>query len=282
MRSKKGDGQMANMSIAVWNGQDEILCGASGENELWLVHQGEYTLGDKLVFTTDEVPAFYVIGVDGSMDEAYVYLTRGRVEYAIPFERGNPLKMDRISYCPGSFAGTLHYITMRKARDEENKNYINLAKNVMDQHDDAGCYPHVHANVETKGPIAPLFSACNVIDGVLANSDHYPWPYTSWGIDQREDAEITVEFGRPVDVEELRLTTRADFPHDSWWVRGTVTFSDGTTESVVLDKKVEPQAFPIRRQGVTWLKLGRLVKADDPSPFPALTQIEVFGKNSQQ
>ena len=271
---------MANLSIAVWNGRDEVLCEANGENELWLVHQGEYAPGDKLVFTTDEVPAFYVIRVDGAMDEAYVYLTRQRVEYPIPFERGTPLQAARISYCPGSFTGECHYITMRRAREEENGNYRNLAKNVMDQHAQTGCYPHVHANAETQGPIAPLFAARNVIDGVLANTCHWPWPYQSWGIDQREDAEITVEFGRPVDVEELRLTTRADFPHDSWWVQGTVTFSDGTAEMVALDKKVEPQAFPIRRKGVTWLKVGRLIRADDPSPFPALTQIEVFGRNS--
>lgn len=98
----------------------------------------------------------------------------------------------------------------------------------MDWKGAAGCYPHVWANAETAGPVAPLFAARNVIDSVLANEGHYPWPYQSWGIDQREDAELTVEFGRPVDMEELRLTTRADFPHDSWWVQAAVSFSDGT------------------------------------------------------
>ena len=42
---------------------------------------------------------------------------------------------DRISYCPGSFAGLSHYITMRRARPEEDRNFRNLAKNVMDQHE---------------------------------------------------------------------------------------------------------------------------------------------------
>lgn len=272
---------MANLSIAVNNAQGGTEYWVRGEEEILLVYPKEYESGDRLVFTTDETPGFYVIRVDGAMDEAYVYLTRGRLEYTIPFEQGNPLNMDRISYCPGSFFGKQHYITMRKAKKGENKNYRNLAKNVMDQHDDTGCYPHVHANAETQGPIAPLFSARNVIDGVLANAGHWPWPYQSWGIDQREDAEITLEFGRPVDMEELRLTTRADFPHDSWWVQATITFSNGTSEVVKLDKKVQPQPFPIRRQGITWLKVGKLIKADDPSPFPALTQIEVYGKNSQ-
>ena len=272
---------MAKLEISVKNGRGETACRAVGENEVWLVHQGTYAPGDTLVFTTDEVPGFYVIRVDGAMDEAYVYLTQGTVEYPIPFDGDNPLKTDRISYCPGSFTAERHYITMRRARPAENENYRNLAKNVMDQHEDVGCYPHVHANAETKGPIASNFSARNVIDGVVANSCHWPWPFQSWGIDQRADAEITLEFGRPVDMEELRLTTRADFPHDSWWVQGTVSFSDGTSEVVELGKRAEPHVFPIHRKGITWLKVGQLIKADDPSLFPALTQIEVFGYNSK-
>lgn len=272
---------MAKLSIAVQNAQGQIEHWVRGENEVYLVYPEKYQSGDKIVFTTDEVPGSYVIRVDGAMDEAYVYLTQGRVEYAVPFEKCEYSAEDRISYCPGSFAGAIHYITMRKTRAEEDGNFRNLAKNVMDQHDDVGCYPHVHANAETKGPIAPLFAARNVIDGVLANTNHFPWPFQSWGIDQRKDAEITVEFGRPVDIEELRLTTRADFPHDSWWIQGTVSFSDGTSEVVELGKKMEPQVCFLQRKRITWLKVGHLIKADDPSLFPALTQIEVFGRNSQ-
>lgn len=271
---------MAKLNIAVLNAQGDTICQTEGKDELWLVHQGEYQPGDKIVFITDEVPAYYVIRVDGAMDEAYVYITRSPVEYVVPFEQDNPFRLDKISYSVGTFIGERHYITMRKAREPENRNYRNLAKNVMDQRDSVGCYPHVHANAETQGQISALFAARNVIDGVLANTSHWPWPFQSWGIDKREDAEITVEFGRPVDIDELRLTTRADFPHDSWWVQGTVAFSDGTSEKVELRKQMEPQSFTIKRNGITWLKVGHLIKADDPSLFPALKQIEVFGINS--
>ena len=52
---------------------------------------------------------------------------------------------------------------------------------------------------------------------------------------------------------------------------------------MTMDKKCgEPHIFDIKKQGITWLKLGELIKADDPSPFPALTQIEVYGKNSSE
>lgn len=58
----------------------------------------------------------------------------------------------------------------------------------------------------------------------------------------------------------------------------TFTFSDGTTETVSMEKSVKPHTFAISKKGITWLKLSNLIKADDPSPFPALTHIEVYGK----
>ena len=110
---------------------------------------------------------------------------------------------------------------------------------------------------------------------------HGRWPYSSWGINQQDDAEFTLDFGRPVDFDKIVIYTRADFPHDNWWEEGTLTFSDGTTEVIKLGKSYDPQPFAIERKGITWLKLGNLIKADDPSPFPALTQIEVYGTDAR-
>ncbi|HIZ48529.1 MAG TPA: glycoside hydrolase family 88 protein [Candidatus Gemmiger excrementavium] len=36
------------------------------------------------------------------------------------------------------------------------------------------------------------------------------------------------------------------------------------------------------QQHFYWLKLSHLIKADDPSPFPALTQIEVYGTDTER
>ena len=145
----------------------------------------------------------------------------------------------------------------------------------MDQHGDRGCYPHASANVETRGE--SVFAARNAIDGVAATLSHGSWPYESWGINRRDDAELLLEFGRPVDVDRIRLWTRADFPHDNWWVRATLTFSDGTAEIVEMEKSEKAHSFSVVRKGITWVRLSELIKADDPSPFPALTQIEVYG-----
>lgn len=58
---------MAKLSIAVLNCQGGTMCQAEGNDEIWVVHQGIYEPGDKIIFTTDEVPAYYVIRVDGAM-----------------------------------------------------------------------------------------------------------------------------------------------------------------------------------------------------------------------
>lgn len=89
-----------------------------------------------------------------------------------------------------------------------------------------------------------------------------------------------MEFGRPVRVEEIRLTLRADFPHDSWWTAATAAFSDGSRERLSLRKTAAPQTFVIPPRTVTRLTLCELQKADDESPFPALTQLEVWGTDS--
>ena len=271
---------MANLKICVLSKDNSVKCEANGIEEVWAVHQGLYQPGDRIIFSTDDFPAFYFLRVDGAMEEAYVYLSRGQIEYTVPFENGNPFRMDKMSYSLGTFVGERHYITFRKAKERENSNYRNLAKNVMDQTGSTDCYPHVHANVATQGPIAPLFEARNVIDGIVANTSHWPWPFQSWGIDKRDDAEITVEFGRPVDIDELRLYIRADFPHDNWWTQAKVCFSDETSELLELKKTVGAQVFPIKKKKITWVKLGEFIKSDDPSEFPALRQVEVYGTNS--
>ncbi len=263
---------MAELKIKVCGKDGVEKSKVSGEDEILMVYEGEYIPGDKICFETDQTGVFYVIRVDGSMDEAYVFLTRELVEYVIPFDE------KKVSYNPAAFTGQRHYITMRKARDYENEYYRDLARNVMDQHGDPGCYPHAFANVETRGE--SVFAARNAIDGVVANELHGQWPYESWGINRQDDAEITVEFGRPVDIDQIWLYTRADFPHDNWWVQATFTFSDGTTEVVKMDKSVKPHVFNIEKKQITWIKLSELIKADDPSPFPALTQIQVYGRNA--
>ena len=45
-----------------------------------------------------------------------------------------------------------------------------------------------------------------------------------------------------------------------------------------LIKKDGPQEFTFPEKKISSLVLDSLIKADDPSPFPALIQLEVYGK----
>lgn len=259
--------------ITVINQNKEVKAAIGGRDQAVLAWKGEYEEGDRILFQVPEKDRFYIIRVDDSMDESYIYAAEQEICYDVPFEE------KKTSYNPKSFTGERHYLTARYAADYEIRSYKNLAKNVMDQHMFRGYYPHASANVETRGEA--VFAARNAIDGVTANLSHGRWPYESWGINRQEDAMMKLEFGRPVDFDRIVLYTRADFPHDNWWEKVTLQFSDGSSLTVELEKQVEPHIIPLEKTGITWLTLGSLIKADDPSPFPALTQIEVYGKEQR-
>ena len=257
--------------IYVLGENGELKAGIVGKERVVLTWKGEYAPGDVIVMEFEK-PGFYVIQVDDCIEESLVYMTKQELRYTVLFDE------KKKAHNPKAFTGDRHYLTLRPANSWE-LGYRNLAKNPADQHDVEGCYPHATANVETRGE--SVFAARNAIDGMLGNRSHGRWPYASWGINQQDDAEFTLDFGRPVDFDKIVLVTRADFPHDNWWEEVTLTFSDGTSEVVKLEKSYEPHNLDISRKGITWLKFGNLIKADDPSPFPALTQIEVYGTDAK-
>lgn len=263
------------MKISVYNDWDKVpKAEAEGAESVVLTWDGEYRKGDVIAFSGLTAGQFYVVKVDATMDDALVLVQKEEVLYQVPFYE------KKTSYNPLSFFGNRHYVSIREAYGFEVDAYRNLAKNSFDQHEESGVFPHASANVETRGEA--VFAARNAIDGCIATRSHGEWPYQSWGINRQDDAEIMIDFGRPVDFDQIVLYTRADFPHDNWWVEGTFTFSDGTEETVQMEKHAgEPHVFAIERKGITWIKLGRLIKADDPSPFPALTQIEVYGTEAR-
>ena len=239
-----------------------------------LTWDGEYRNKGRIEFT-DLIPdKFYFVKVDAAIDEALVLIKSDKVVYKIPFYE------KKTSYNPIAFVGNRHIISIREAEDFEINSYRNLAANPFDQHEEASVYPHASANVETRGEA--VFAARNAIDGTIATKHHGDWPYESWGINMQDDAEFKLDFGRPVDIDRIDLYTRADFPHDNWWRAATFSFSDGTTETVSIEKEItKPHTFMISRKAVSWIKLGNLIKADDPSPFPALSQIKVFGTEAK-
>ena len=234
---------METIKLKVLNQTGHTLMTCDADEAVSLVYTGEYQPGDRIAMEIDHPGQFCVVQFEDTMDPALIYVVKREINFYIPFGE------QAITYSPKSYC--------------------------YDQHGDTGYYPHASANVETRGEA--VFTARNAIDGIFANSSHGEYPYQSWGINRDPNAALTLDFGREVLVDELRITERADFPHDNYWTRATVTFSDGSTLDIPLVKSRKPQSvsFPARR--VRSLVLSGLIQAEGPSPFPALTQLEAWG-----
>lgn len=239
-----------------------------------VVYQDFYQPGDFITVTCDTPNTYLILQLDDAIGESLVYYKEGTLSFEIPFGE------KKSCYSPKSFSGNCHLLTVREAFPEEIHAYRNLALNKYDVHNNASCFPHAVANVETRGE--SVFAAKNAINGNLENHSHGIWPYESWGINQNPDASLRILFGRTVNIEKLALTIRADFPHDSWWTSVTVHFSDDTSYVWNLTKTDQRQWLSIHKTEIQWVQLSNLKKADDPSPFPALSQFEIFGTESYQ
>lgn len=259
---------MTKLTLKVVGKDGKIICESTGEDFVDLVCMHTYEEGDCILVETDRKGIHLNLQVDDALGAAFVYLA-DNLEYRIPFGE------KRICHSPKVFYGSRHYLYAEAAPEHQIRMYRNLALNPADQHRDVLCYPHASANVETRGE--SVFAAKNAIDGVRANLSHGEWPYESWGINRQEDAAIRIDFGRVVRADRVVLYTRADFPHDSWWTHVTLHFSDETDIEWDLEKSSLPHVIDFPAKEITWISMDRLIKADDASPFPALSQIEVYG-----
>lgn len=258
------------LTLKVLDAAGDVKAEAEGADEVLLAYAQAYSEGDRLVIASSEAGHVYLC-LDAALPPALVYLKQSPFSFVIPFGE------KRMPYAPHAFLGELHRLHVRRAQPCEVEARRNLAVNPADQHGNAVLFPHATANVETRGEAQ--FAARNAIDGEKASFDHGSWPFTSWGINRDPQAAITIDFGRKVEVDEIVLYLRADFPHDAWWNSACVTFSDGETHRFDLVKSGAAQRFPVPARQIEWLRLHDMVKADDPSPYPALTQIEAWGRD---
>jgi hypothetical protein len=190
-------------SIEVFRG-GACVAQASGYGEVNLLFAQAYEPGDEIAFTADSPRAR--VRVDSCLETARLYLPNRTFRFRVPLAGDGPAP-----YPPGAFQGDRHLLSLSADESDERRN---LAVNPLDQREASGAYPHASANVETRGE--SVFFARNVLDGITAADGHGAWPYQSWGIGAREDAELTVDFGREVEIDTVILYLRADFPHDAY------------------------------------------------------------------
>ena len=183
---------------------NEVLAERSHSTETYLAFKRrEYSEGEVVELLVEEANQFVWVQVDEAIEPSLIYLTKTSWEYPIILDE----KL-RLAYSPKVFTGGHHYVKAWLPTETELSTYRNLALNAHDQKEDTNAYPHAYANVETRND--STFFARNAIDGVLANEDHGAYPYQSWGINQRKDAEITIDFGREVEIDKLALVLRGD------------------------------------------------------------------------
>jgi hypothetical protein len=209
--------------------------------------------------------------MDQCLPVGEVFLPDSRMTWSVPAGE------HRLAYAPGLFEAPRHIISAKAISKDELVHSRILSCNPADLRGDTDFFPHCTANVETRNEAC--FCARNVIDGIRLNTFHGEWPFQSWGIGAREDAWCLLDLGRTVIVEKMALTLRADFPHDAYWTSGHVVLSDGSTLSFDLQKSGDRQLIDLGNKKTRWLRLEHLIKSDDPSAFPALTQWEVFGRD---
>lgn len=260
---------MAVLNIKIVNADGIVLSETESVDFADLVYKEAYQEGNKILLSSSVTPIFLSVQLDDAIGKSSVYLT-DKLEFEIPFGE------KKANMSPKAFEGTTHYLFAEVVTELELGVYRNLACNPYDVAGQAVCFPHASANIETRNET--IFAARNAIDGVRANLFHGEWPYTSWGINRRDDAEFKLEFGRKVVVDKILIYTRADFPHDNWWEQISISFSNGDKICKGLEKSRFAHVITFKEKEIEWLKLHELIKADDPSPFPALTQIEVYGK----
>lgn len=256
--------------ISLLDAEGKELAFAEDPEEASLCDEREYEAGDRYRITGAN---HLWVRMDISLPDGEVYLPDGTMEWPVPAGE------HRLAYSPVAFTGTRHVVTARRMSPEETERIRVISRNPSDLRGDTDFYPHATANVETRNE--SCFAARNVIDGMLTNRGHGEWPWQSWGIGIREDAALTVDFGRKIVTDRIAVVLRADFPHDAWWKHATLLLSDGSEIGIDLEKTERRQYISLtEKHTISSFALTGLVKADDPSPFPSLTQIEVYGREA--
>lgn len=232
----------------------------------------QYQEGDRFVIRCDNPEhRFFVVQLEETLAPTLLYIPEEEWVYHIPMKES-----ERKAMVDTAFLSRRHHIVVREAYDFEIFQYRNLSFNAYDQKDFMGAYPHASANVETRNEA--VFFAKNAIDGRYGNLSHGSYPFSSWGINQQRDAELKIDFGRIVEVDCIQFLFRGDYPHDSYWTKVTLKFSDGEEIQVPTTDSLGFQVCQFSKKETEYIKFKDLMKNEDASTFPALTQIEVFGK----
>lgn len=237
---------------------------------------GKFNSGDTLTVKLPSGEKYLALSLSSRMGEALIYCPDGTFTYTVPSLTSsypNTMNPNKGVVYPDNV------IYARIVSEKELTKEHNLALNPYDLTDADGSYPHASSNnvYQTNAE----WAARNAIDGFTSNDGHGTYPYQSWApsSDISSDDYFMIDFGREVTVNELLITIRADFPHDSYFTDCTVTFSDGTTMALSLTNSAAEQSFDVGGIKTTSVKLSGFVveKNGATTEYAALTEVACMG-----
>ncbi|TCJ95873.1 hypothetical protein EV694_1874 [Volucribacter psittacicida] len=266
---------MQRITLSILDKDNNIKVAKSYTDFVSLTYKGEYQAGDYIQLEVAQVPCYLKVRLEDSFESCLLYLTEPKLLFHIPFGDDK-----RVYNSDKAFNGGLHFLWARVAEPFEIQPYQNLAYNPYLQSQQQGVYPFVSSNINASNI---RFAARNAVDGYFDNTAHGSYPYTSWSNAQNPQAQLIIDFGREVILDRATLFLRADFPHDSWWQQVKLCFSNGEYECLNLARTAQPQTFIFPEQKTTAVILTDLINGDVvSSPFTALSQIELYGKDASQ
>ena len=243
-----------------------------------------YETGDSVTVTLPKGETYIGFTVSPKMGESIIYCPEGTFTYVFPDVSTMATTISKV------YANTANYVTIRILTSEELSEKRNLAENAYDyaektveQEEMSHQYPHATASTEWENsPGQPFFYAKNAIDGFENNRGHGNYPVQSWGPATDPGQWLEIDFGRPVNAEEVGIVIRYDMPHDTYFESAVVqvTYEDGTTseETIILQCVGTEQIYvlDIIDKPMTKLRLMELV-AHQAGGWAAITEVKVYG-----
>jgi hypothetical protein len=218
------------------------------------------------------------------MGESIIYCPEGTFTYVLPDVS------TMVTTISKAYANTTNYVTIRILTSEELSAKRNLAENAYDyaekaasQQEMSNQYPHASASTEWENsPGQTFFYAKNAIDGFENNRGHGSYPVQSWGPARDPGQWLEIDFGRPVNAEEMGIVIRYDMPHDTYFESAViqVTYEDGTTseQTITIQCVGTEQIFvlDITSEPITKLRLLELI-SHQSGGWAAITEVKVYG-----
>lgn len=265
------------------------------EGEDALSYNGKLAAGD--IVEADADYRYFNVDMFG-LGETLIYSPSGRFTFQVPPAAAQS------AYAPDAFGSASPLLKASVATDAQVREERDLALNPYDymfvdekndpaalaaplasaaiDGDEVTAFPHAYANRVTRNEAD--FYARNAIDGQTEAGGHGNYPYQSWGYDRKEDAALTVYFGRSVTLSELAFVVRADYAgakeHDTWLDSAEAVFSDGSSQTFAFAKTGERQRFALDAPVTTeYVRIRNMREHENANSemYVAITEFEAYG-----